>query len=300
MAKENRCAFLFIFVVILQDVVFCDITDNITYKSVSRENNGGVRELSEKNTTPVLSTRSNFNSTSTVLNPPNSATEPVDWTLENFRKWVNVNYSRRPIGLLRIPDERVRLNSPRARSIPPVQDIYAEDFQHNDVGAWRGYENEASSYYIFKNQKRGSQESMGLSNSYPAERGNVLTGMGHKGRHEDESNALGLRPATSDTEEMTDDTVVRTENEAYDKGMEPEVTPIAEALHSPGKGKYQSNNSETVIDKKEEGINKVSKEPIGKDSVLETLTFIQFSWVDIIIAVCCTAAILLILVNMGK
>ena len=296
MTRENRCAFLFIFIVILQDDVFCNIIDNITQKSVPWENNGDVSELSGKNTTPILSTRSIFNSTSTVLNPPNSATEPVDWTFEKFRKWVKVNYSRRPSGLLRIPDERVRLNSLRARSVPPV-----EDLQHNDAGAWRGYENEASSYYIFKNQKRGTQGSIGPSSSYLAEKSNVLTGTGHVGTHEDASNTSGLPNATNDAEEMTEGTAVRTENEANDRRMEPEKTPLAEALHSPTKGKYQSNNSGTVINKKKkEGINKVSQEPIDKDSMLETLTHIQFSWVDIIIAVCCTAAILLILVNMGK
>ena len=82
--------------------------------------------------------------------------------------------------------------------------------------------------------------------------------------------------------------------------MEPEIPPLPEALHSQAKGNYQSNNNGTIINKKKEGISKVSQEPIGKDSMLETLTQIQFSWVDIIIAVCCTAAILLILVNVGK
>ena len=304
MTKEKVCVFLLILAVILQGVVFCSIIDNITHKSVTSEIKGDIREISGKNTTPILSTRSNFISASTVLNPPNSATEPVDWTLENFRKWVNVNYSRRPTSLLSIPDERVRLNSPRARSVSPIRDeykdIYAEDLQHYDAGASRGYENEVSSYYIFKNRKRGTQEIVGPSRRHLREKENLVTGTGPLRIHEDESNTLGLPHATNHTEEMTEDTTIKADNENYSKRMEPEISPLAEALHSQAKGKYQSNNNGTIINKKKEGIVKVSQEPIGKDSMLETLTQIQFSWVDIIIAICCTAAILLILVNVGK
>ena len=304
MTKGKVCAFLFIFIVNLQDVAFCNIIDNITHKSVTSEIKEEIREISGKNTTPILSTRSNFISASTVLNPPNSATEPVDWTLENFRKWVNDNYSRRPAGLLSIPDERVRLNSPRARSVPPVrdgyEDIYAEDLQHYDAGASRGYENEVSSFYLFKNQKRGSQEIVGPSRRHLQGKENVVTGRGPLRAHEDENNTVDFPHATNHTEEMTEDTAVKAGNENYIKGMESEISPLAEALHSQAKGNYQSNNNGTIINEKKEGISKVSQEPIGKDSMLETLTQIQFSWVDIIIAVCCTAAILLILVNVGK
>ena len=213
MTKGKVCAFLFIFIVNLQDVVFCSIIDNITHKSVTSEIKGEIREISGKNTTPILSTRSNFISASTVLNPPNSATEPVDWTLENFRKWVNVNYSRRPAGLLSIPDERVRLNSPRARSVPPVrdeyEDIYAEDLQHYDAGASRGHENEVSSYYLFKNQKRGSQEIVGPSRRHLQGKENVVTGRGPLRAHEDENNTVDFPHATNHTEEMTEDTAVK-------------------------------------------------------------------------------------------
>ena len=288
--KERVCQYLLLCAAILPNAI-CDIIDNSTHKSEAK---GEVLEISGEKTTPILSTRSNFISASTVLNPPNPATEPIDWTLENFRRWVNFNYSRKPNGLLSIPDESIQLNSQRGRSAPDIrdeyEDIYPEGPQHNDAGASRAYENEVSSYYIFKNQKTGPQRSLGADNPYIKQNGDIPT----DNQQEDENIASG----TTVFQGTTQKTIIKSEHGEDVIGRTPEITPLAEPLHSAPNESFQQNN-DTTVNYEKVGINKVSKEPVGKDSMLETLTNVQFSWVDIIIAVCCTAAILLILINIG-
>ena len=298
MVSKRKSLAVYLCVAILYEVTICDITDNTTHKSVAASEKGKshLSKFGSNSTTPLLSTRSNFVSASTVLNPPRTATEPVDWALKNFRRWIKYQYSRRLDDPPNIPDDL--LNKREVRN--EHENFYTEDPQYVelDAGASRVYQNEVSNYYIFKNLERKQQPGLGTENPYYS--GTERTTPGAEQIQAENVNLNNSEVDQNKLSETSTDEIKNGNKMKYNlSGLQ--MPPLAEALHSPMKGNDRINVYQNVTRKNnKEEIAKVSQEPIDKDSMLENLTDMQFSWVDIIIAVCCTAAILLILINIGR
>ena len=298
MMPKYKLSALHFCLVSLHNFISCGIIYNSTQKSLLASES---LEKSGKNTkTPVLSTRFNLISASTVLNPPRSSTVSLDWTLENFRRWVK--YSSKP-DALSIPNERLNNPEPVSEAVRDErEDIFTEDPEYSDSGASGIYADKVSSHYIFKGQGE-EQRNLDIDTPY-YETGSITISSLDLQSHEDENvnSTVSLNNSTSiDLENLAYDAIIKTGNTNHINNhqfAQPQLPPLSEALHASNEMKHKHRNVSTNHRKQE--IDKVSKEPINKESILESLTEIQFNWVDIIIAVCCTAAILLILINIGE
>ena len=181
-------------------------------------------------------------------------------------------------------------------------DFYTKDPQYHHAGTPGVYQDEVSNFYIFQNSKSTSREQQvdldRVDPYYSAIEG-TTSDPEQLQTWEDGNDTAYLNNSETNENKLPGITSHESDNE--NELNENEQVPIAEALHSPKyvKGRLKEHHDVTKRHKKKE-INKVSQEPVDKDSILENLTDIRFSWVDIIIAVCCTAAILLILINIGK
>ncbi len=142
--------------------VFCNVIDNTTRRSVTVP---ASRDVKNKNpSASVFSTRSNFISAATVLNPPKHVTEPRDWG--DFRHWAT--YSRNVDEVLETPKDAevwVKDLDETGEDYNELEDLRAttDQLRTKGVAVASTPREEQSTYYIFKHEN-GREVAVTLGN----------------------------------------------------------------------------------------------------------------------------------------